>query len=176
MSQTRKEIIAQLDAAEKAAAERETAHAAEVKDLTDQLAQARTAADQAAEEIKAQQEAHGKTFTDAQATIEKLSSEIKAHVEKLAFEQAAHAETKKQLDMAKNALANPAFVDAALKACNMDLHVTADAEADRVEKTDEKPVSHLETWESITEPKARRAYYIEHKEAIRAEIKQQGGK
>jgi hypothetical protein len=176
MSQTRKEIIAQLDAAEKAAAERETAHAAEVKTLTDQLTEAKAANVTMAEALKTETEAHVKTKSDAQAAAEQAATEIKAHVEKLAFEQAAHGETTKQLDMAKKALANPAFVDAALKACSMDLHVAADAEADRVEKTDEKPMSHLETWESITEPKARRAYYIEHKEAIRAEIMQQGGK
>jgi hypothetical protein len=173
MSQTRKEIIAQLDAEAKARGEQDAAHAAELKTLTEKLASETARADAAVAALPAAQaelaaaiKTHGEAITALHATLDGVNAA-------LAGEVAKHAETAKTLAIAKEALANPCMIDAALKACGMDTQAAADAEADRIEKPAEPAPSVLEQFTAIKDPSAKSVFYAANKDAIKAELKKQ---
>jgi hypothetical protein len=173
MSQTRREIIAQLDAEAKARADQDAAHAAEVKTLTEKLASETARADAAVAALPAAHaelaeaiKAHSEALAALQATLKGVNAA-------LAGEVAKHAETAKALAIAKEALADPCRLDAALKACGLDTQSAADAEADRVEVPAAPEPTVLEQFTAIKDPSAKSAFYAANKDAIKAEIKKQ---
>jgi hypothetical protein len=135
MSQTRKDIIAALDAETKAREQAEAAHAAQIKDLQGKLDAATTRAATAEQALVAEQTAHAATQKAAKDAADKAASDLAAATAAAEAEKTAHAGTQKALAAAKAGLANPAMIDAALKACGMDLGGTSEAEADRPEKS-----------------------------------------
>ena len=175
MSQTRKEIIAALDAEAAARKQEQEAHVAEVAALTAEIEAQKQRADVAEAALKAEVEAHAATKAEAEAK----AAADRAVKEALHLEAEAHAQTTKHLDMAKQALADPAFVDAAMTAFNggKSLQASRDAEADAAEAAAQKPepVSVVKQWQEISEPRARREFYLANEEAIKAEIKKQNG-
>lgn len=181
MSQTRKEIIAALDAEAAARKQEQEAHVAEVAALNAEIEAQKHRADLAEAAFKAETEAHAATKADAEAKAAADRAVIDGAQEALHLEAEAHAQTTKHLELAKQALADPAMVDAAMTAFNggVSLQASRDAEADAAEAkaSTEQPKSHLDEWQAITDPKARRAYYVKNEQAIKAELnKQNGGK
>jgi len=178
MSQTRKEIIAALDAEAAARKQESDAHAGALAALNAEVEAQKTRADAAEAALKAEVDAHAATKAAIEAKAVADAEAVTKATAALAAETEAHAATEKLLTIAKDALANPAQVDAAMTAINggVSLQAARDAEADAAEAAALKPetVSVLKTWQEITEPKARREFYLANKEAIKAEIK--GGK
>jgi hypothetical protein len=148
MSQTRKEIIAQLDAEAKARADQDAAHAAEIEKLQQalkakdaeigamqvKLTEATGATAAAVAALEAAKAEHGKALAGVQEALTAAQAATVA-------EQQAHGATKGLVKLCKDALADPRYVDAALTALNgvTSLQAAADAEADRLQAAAQKP-------------------------------------
>ena len=130
---TRKEINEELTALHGDIANLQADHAAKVTALESTVENLTAELEQAKEAITA-------ADTDMTARVEEVSTltaslgSIKAE---LTAEQEARAETEAGLEKAKAALANPAFVDAAIVPHSVDQSL-ADAEADEAEAKAEK--------------------------------------
>jgi hypothetical protein len=179
MSQTRKEIIAALDAEAAARKQEQEAHVAEVATLTAEIEAQKQRADSAEAALKAETEAHAATKAAAEKQTEEQVACVGTALASLKAETEAHAATVKHLDLAKQALADPAFVDAAMTAFNggKSLQASRDAEADAAEAAaaSEKPRAFMAELNAIEDPKERRAFYVANEQAIKAELKQQNG-
>lgn len=165
MSATRKEIIEQLDAAEKSVAERE----AKIAELTAAVETLKTDRVADVEKLKADLAASGET-------VKALGEQLEAAVKNVAALKAECAEHARKVDIAAKALADPKLLDAAMAEFGLGktLQAAADAEADRAEalaKAPEKTV--LQSWQEITDPGDKRAFYLAHKDEIKAELKKQ---
>jgi hypothetical protein len=176
MSMTRKDIFAQLDAEKADRARIETEHAAKVAELTQALDAEKTRADKAVAEAVETARVSAEAVAAAQVHVETANAAVKVAQDALVAKTAEHVETTRLLEMAKQALANPAMIDAAMTAINggKSLQATRDAEADQAEKSCEKsPESILDQWDKIADPGERRRFYVENESAIKAATKEQ---
>lgn len=183
MSQTRKEIIAELDAVLKAREDDATTHAAALSEIQSRLdaevLRAETA-EKALIEVNARVEeltlAAAAVAAEHDAALAALNEQVAAG-KAFADEISAKLEASgKDLNLARQALEDPRYVDAAIKAFKGDLQAAADAEADRAEAAEQTEKSKIEQWQAISDPKERRAFYLANEKAIKAEIKESEAK
>jgi len=174
---TRREIMEQMEAAQARVAEQET----ELETLTEQAASDLSDRDAKIDGLTqrvAELESHVETVTqerdDAQAEVQRVTDEWTK-----ATEERDQAITDR--DNARAALKNPAFADAALNEAQTGeggetVAAQIDAEADEAEaeakaeaeaeRADHEP--SFDKWMEITDPKEKRAYWMENRDAILA--------
>lgn len=182
MSQTRKDIIAQLKAAEEQVESLRLANERAIAEMQEQVKVAQIATDTAnveaglaraeADEVRASLESERHAHAEAIAALDGELRAAKANADELR----GNIEAKEHdLDLAKRALSDPRYIDAAMKAFGKDLQPAADAEADRLEQSASLPertedeMTGDELWERyytlpITE---RRAFYVKHEAKLK---------
>jgi len=115
--------------------------------------------------MEAVKEANDQKLVENKEIADRFEEEKNAAVSELEAAKAENESLKADLEKAKNAMSNPAFVDAAIIGENQAVEILG-------ESGDEEKVSHYDEYMKIDDPTKRSKYWNEHEDQIKEEIKE----